>query len=224
MRREPEPEIMAGAEEAAAYAGAAAMRYLSRIDDSFVRQCLAAGIRHGHVLDVGTGPGVIPLKLLACRPALRVTAVDLSDSMLALARENAAVHPCGARVRFARGDAKELPYADGSFDAVISNSLLHHLRNPLPFLDAVARVVKPGGAIVMRDIRRPPSGLYWAWWRWFGRYYHGQMLASYQASLRAAFTARELRTLIVQSHLRACRVVHGGLTHISIVRACAAGL
>jgi ubiquinone/menaquinone biosynthesis C-methylase UbiE len=144
--------------------------------------------------------------------------------MLALARENAAVHPCGERVQFLRSDAKELPYADACFDAVISNSLLHHLEDPLPFLNAVARVIKPGGAIVFRDIRRPPGGLYWAWWRWFGRYYHGQMLASYQASLRAAFTPRELQTIVASSQLRACRVVSAPLTHISIVRMCTAGL
>jgi ubiquinone/menaquinone biosynthesis C-methylase UbiE len=218
MQRIPEPEIMAGDDEAGSYTDAAAQRYLARIDASFVTQFLRLGLTRGTVLDIGTGPALIPLKILAQCPTLRFVVTDLSDAMLALARHNVETHPHGAMVQVEKADAKHLPYADASFDAVISNSVLHHLPDPAQYLREIARVLKPNGVLLVRDIRRPPGWLYGAWWRWFGRHYQGQMLRSYKDSLRAAYTRRELAILLAQSPLRACRVFRWRLTHIGIRR------
>ncbi|MCX7848463.1 MAG: class I SAM-dependent methyltransferase [bacterium] len=143
--------------------------------------------------------------------------VDLSDAMLNLAYANAqALHLPNAR--FERADAKSLPYPDGAFATVISNSLIHHLSDPVPFFNEAARVATPNAAILFRDIRRPPPFLFPLWWRWFGRHYSGQMLRSYQNSLRAAFTPRELAAALRASNLRRCRLFRYHLTHIGIVR------
>ncbi|MCX7003557.1 MAG: class I SAM-dependent methyltransferase [bacterium] len=218
MHRVPEPEIMADETEAASYASAAALGYLGNIDASFVAQFLRLGLTRGTVLDIGTGPGLIPLKILEQCPTLRFVATDLSDAMLALAQQNADAHPHGAAVQVEKADAKQLPYANASFDAVISNSVLHHLPDPAAYLREIARVVKPDGVVLVRDIRRPAGWLLPWWWRWFGRHYRGQMLQSYQDSLRAAYTKAELARLLAQSPLRACGVFAWRLTHIGIRR------
>jgi len=217
MPRIPEPEIMASDLEAASYASAAAQAYLSRIDDSFVDHFLRLGVPAGSVLDVGCGPGDILIKLAARLPHLSFLGVDLSHAMLALARARAAAAAL-PNLRFEYADAKSLPYSHTSFAAVISNSLIHHLTDPVPFLNEVARVVSPAGAVLLRDIRRPPSFLFPLWCRWFGRHYSGQMLRSYHASLRAAFTPRELAAALHASRLHACRIFRHHLTHIGIVR------
>lgn len=72
-----------------------------------------------HILDVGTGSGVIALTLAAQFPAAEVVAVDVSDDALALARENAARLELEGRVRFAKGDL--LTGIDGPFDLVVAN-------------------------------------------------------------------------------------------------------
>jgi len=218
MKRVLEPEVMDGAEEATSYASAAARRYLSRIDDSFVDHFFRLGVRSGRVLDVGTGPGVIPIKIGRLSTAFEIVGVDLSPAMLELARENLSREQSDLAVRFEIGDAAHLDFAADSFDVVISNSLLHHLDDPGPALDEMARVAKPDGPILIRDIRRPPGVLYSVWVRFFGRHYDGSMLTSYKNSLKAAFTYRELVAVMRNSTLDRCRVFRHALTHIGIVR------
>jgi len=52
-------------------------------------------------------------------------------------------------------DAKSLPYADAAFDAVISNSIIHHIPEPRSAFREMVRVLRPGGALFIRDLLRP---------------------------------------------------------------------
>lgn len=95
------------------------------------------------VLDVGCGTGVV--SLVAARHGARVTGVDLTPALIERAQENSAI--AGLAVDWQVGDAEQLPFADSSFDAVLSQ--FGHLFAPRPAL-AVAemlRVLKPGGRI-----------------------------------------------------------------------------
>ena len=91
------------------------------------------------VLDVGAGTGALLAALAAARPGLAATAVDLAPGMCAAARAAAP----GARV--AAADAEALPFADGSFDLVVSTSTLQWLPRLGPALAEVRRVLAPGG-------------------------------------------------------------------------------
>ena len=213
-----EPEVMAGEDEASSYASAAALAYLGKIDDSFVDHFYQLGTSAGRVLDVGTGPGVIPIKIARRSSDLEVVGIDLSEAMLDLARNSLKDESSDLTVSFEIGNASHLEYDDTSFDAVISNSVLHHLEDPVPALNEMARVVKPGGAVLIRDIRRPPGTVYPLWAAFFGRYYEGTMLRSYKDSLKAAFTRTELVHLVQTSNLDQCKVFRHGLTHIGIER------
>jgi len=104
-----------------------------------------AGLHAGErVLDVGTGTGVVAIT--AARLGAHVEALDLTPELLAQARENAAIAGCG-QIVWTEGDAEQLPYADGSFDLVLSQ--FGHMFAPRPerVVAELRRVLKPGGRV-----------------------------------------------------------------------------
>ena len=218
LERIPEPEVMDDLDGVEAYSAAASQAYLERIDRTFVDHALSLGVTQGHALDIGTGPGIIPIMLASRVPRLRLTGVDLSEPMLQQSRKNAAKAGVSDRLDFRVGDAKSLPFSERSFDLVLCNSLLHHLPGPLALLDEIARVSKPGGAILLRDLRRPSRLEFPLHALWFGRHYSGVMSQLYRDSLRAAYTRAELEALLRRSKLTGVRVFRSRRTHIGIER------
>lgn len=188
-----EPEVMDSAEEARDYD---AMDH-SMVNRVFVDDLLAAGPCSGTILDVGAGTAQIPIELCRREPEARVIAIDLAEHMLALGRENVRGARLADRIALECVDAKRLPYADRSFAAVISNSIVHHIPEPLRVLAEMARVTAPRGLIFVRDLHRPASasevdrlvGLHAA-----GANAHQRQMFS--DSLRAALTLAEVREMI----------------------------
>ncbi|REF35524.1 class I SAM-dependent methyltransferase [Thermasporomyces composti] len=120
-----------------------------------IAQDLAAmAPERGAVLDVGTGPGVLLLELAQRRADLTLTGVDLSADMVALAQRNLAKVADRASARVA--DVAALPFADESFDLVVSSFSLHHWEDPEAAVAELARVLRPGGALVIYDFDRAP--------------------------------------------------------------------
>jgi len=105
------------------------------------------------VLEVGCGPGHLSTRL-ARDHGLDVTGLDLDPAMIKRAR--ASVGRLGAGVpapTFVVGDVAALPFADGSFDTVVSTLSLHHWADPAAGLAEIARVLRPGGRALVWDIR-----------------------------------------------------------------------
>jgi 2-polyprenyl-3-methyl-5-hydroxy-6-metoxy-1,4-benzoquinol methylase len=229
LKRIPEQEIMDTDEEVDAYASAAAATYLESIDRTFVEHLarliegtpLASG--ECRVLDFGCGPGQIPIMLARRWPRMRILGLDAGPNMIEQARSDAATAAVDIDFDVQRlgpqGDAR-LPYTDGEFDIVLCNSVLHHLDDPLGTLDELARVVNPGGAVLVRDLLRPPAPLYRVHVWVFGRHYSGEMRRLYQTSVHAAYTLGELRAMLAASRLNdgRTRVFQRGLTHLGIER------
>lgn len=218
LERIPEPEVMDDLDGVEAYSAAASQAYLERIDRTFVEHAPSLGVSEGHALDIGTGPGVIPIMLAARVPRLRLTGVDLSEPMLQKARTAAEEAGAADRLDFRLGDAKSLPFPERSFDLVLCNSLLHHLPDPLALFNEISRVSRPGGAILLRDLRRPSRLEFPLHAGWFGRHYSGVMRRLYRDSLHAAYTCAELEDLLHRSELAGARVYRTGRTHIGIER------
>ncbi len=153
LARVLEPEVMDTEAEALEYDG----MDFQTINRDFA--LTAADLRgaKASVLDLGTGTARIPILLAEFRPDWHITAVDLARSMLAIAAQNVVTAQKESQICLEFVDVKHLPYADGSFDGVISNSLLHHLPNPLSCLKEIKRVLKPNGFLLLRDLIRPPT-------------------------------------------------------------------
>ena len=205
-------------EEAEAYSSAAADAHLDDLDNTFVDHVVSLGVRSGLALDVGTGPGQIPIKLALKLPQLEIAGIDLSEAMLAKARNAAAAAGVEGQVRFELGDARRLPFPDHHFDLVMCNSLLHHAANPLATLNELARVTRPRGALLLRDLRRPSALAFPLHVAWFGRHYQGLMKQLFTDSVRAAYTLRELDDLLAKSKFVGGKVFRGGQSHIGIER------
>jgi ubiquinone/menaquinone biosynthesis C-methylase UbiE len=104
------------------------------------------------VLDLGCGTGHSTLALAA--RAGRVVGLDLTDAMLAEARRLARERGL-ENASFERGDAEALPYPDASFDVVTSRVSAHHYARPERAVEEAARVLRPGGRLVVSDSVAP---------------------------------------------------------------------
>jgi ubiquinone/menaquinone biosynthesis C-methylase UbiE len=150
------------------------------------------------ILDVGTGTALIPIELCRRRAGCRVMAADAAVSMLELARYNVEVAGLVSRIELAHVDAKRLPFQDGLFDVVMSNSIVHHIPQPVHVLREAVRVVRLGGLLFFRDLLRPEDGGQLAA---LVQAYAGNATASQQKmfaeSLHAALSLAEIRELVV---------------------------
>ena len=158
LPRTLEPEVMDTGEEAADYD---AMDHAG-VNRAFVDDLLGAWfagalIPAPTVLDLGTGTAQIPIELANRGLSAQITAVDLAEHMLALAEKNVAEAGFSDVISLERIDAKSLPFAEGSFDIVMSNSIVHHIPEPAGCLREMHRVLRPGGLLFVRDLMRPET-------------------------------------------------------------------
>ena len=111
-----------------------------------------------HVLDVASGPGASALEL-ARTFGCRVTGVDYSAEQVA--RANAAARAAGLaeHVRFQQGDAERLPFAAGSFDALLCECAFCTFPDKETAASEFARVLRPGGCLALSDIALDPAKL-----------------------------------------------------------------
>ena len=153
MPRKTEPELMDDPNEANAYAQAD----FSQENEAFVERLLELVCTDESiaVLDLGTGPGHIPLELLRLRPRWRITAVEMSEPMLDLAREAEKQQGLEGCIGWAEVDATETPFKPRFFHVIFSNSLLHHIHAPDALWTEVKRLAGPGGHLFFRDLARP---------------------------------------------------------------------
>ena len=193
LERVLEPEVMDTPDEARDY---------DAMDHSAVNQLFAADFLRvwggtNPILDVGTGTAQIPIELCRRSPLPVVTAIDLADHMLALARVNVGRAGLADRIRVEKADAKWFRYPDGHFGAVISNSIVHHIPDPSAVFAEMHRVCARGGALFVRDLLRPDDeatlghlvDLYAA-----GANAHQRKM--FADSLHAALTPDEVRQLV----------------------------
>ena len=190
-----EAEVMDTPEEARDYD---AMDH-SVVNAVFVDDFLRHWDGRSPVLDVGTGTAQIPIELARRCPSVRIVAVDLAEQMLVLARHNVSRVQLQECIRLERVDAKNMPYADGTFAAVMSNSIIHHLPEPERGFSEMHRVCQRGGLLFVRDLLRPSSQealqalveLYAA-----GANEHQR--AMFAASLHAALTIPEVQACVAK--------------------------
>ncbi len=145
---------MDGEAEAAAYARAD----FSDSNQTYVRDVVSSFPAHlGQVVDLGCGPGDIAIRLNRAAATTRITGVDGSPAMLALARHALHAAGLGAHIRFVAGRLPGVDLANGHFDLVLSKDMLHHLPDPQVLWSEVKRLGRPGAAVCVMDLSRPES-------------------------------------------------------------------
>lgn len=157
MERIPEPELMNDPEQVAAYAGP----YLDNGYWLFIqrfRKFFPTLAEEGAVLDLGCGPAAIPLRLARLLPQWEIHGVDGSPAMLDAGREAVRREGLEERIRLVHGVLPgDLPLSCTRYHAIISNSFVHHLTDPMVLWQAIRRYGEHRAAILVVDLLRPPD-------------------------------------------------------------------
>lgn len=200
MQRIPEPELMDDPAQALAYAEAD----FSEPHDAFVAHFRKRfpEFAAGSVVDLGCGPADVTIRFARAHPQARITGIDGARAMLELGRAAVARADLSERIRLIEAILPAPALESEGFDAVISNSLLHHLGDPMVLWDAVRRLAAPGAAVLVMDLMRPdsPGDLE----RLVCTYTANApdvLQRDFRASLRAAYRPDELRQQLERADL-----------------------
>ncbi len=149
-------------------------RSFARFTDTVTRSLAESTVRfarltpNARVLDVGTGSGIVALEAARAAAQGRVVGLDLSEGLLEVAREKANAMG-GGRISLVRADAEMVPFAEASFDRVVSLYALLHFPHPDRAMAEMVRVLKPGGWLVIGIGSKPPLSSMNGWVNRLGR-------------------------------------------------------
>jgi ubiquinone/menaquinone biosynthesis C-methylase UbiE len=120
-------------------------------DEERIKRLVSAARLTGteRVLDIATGPGYIAEAF--AKRAREVVGMDLTEAMLAIARERTTEHGVG-NISFRMGDAQNLPFEENQFDVVVCRLALHHVQQPFQVLSEMSRVCRRDGTVLVEDI------------------------------------------------------------------------
>jgi ubiquinone/menaquinone biosynthesis C-methylase UbiE len=169
----------------------------------FVWKILRKGVKIGRVLDIGTGSGRLAVELARARGTdFRITGLDISGNMLSRARENASIAHMENHIDFVLGTASKLPFADNSFDMVISYASLHHWFDPVSVLKEARRVCSRTGLILIRDNLRVYGNPFWEAFIWsISRGMNKRHRDNWPKAILASYTLPEIKAILKESGL-----------------------
>jgi 2-polyprenyl-3-methyl-5-hydroxy-6-metoxy-1,4-benzoquinol methylase len=209
MERIPEPELMTDPAQAKAYAHAD----FAEPHQRFIN-CLQETLPHlgaqGIALDLGCGPGDITLRFAWAFPGWQVDGLDGSPAMLHHGQMAVAQAGLNDRVTFAEVYLPDGEAPRSQYDLIFSNSLLHHLADPIVLWQAIQRWAKPNADIFVMDLLRPASPALAA--QLVGQYAANEpeiLRRDFYHSLCAAYQLDEVVAQLQQanlSHLR-CKII-----------------
>ena len=156
MKRRPEPELMDSEAQTRAYAEADFDESNSLFTEKF-REYFNHPLEAGTMADLGCGPGDISIRMAYQYPGWTVLGLDAGSNMLKLAQERLAAEQLHDRVSFQHSYLPDASLPAASFDALISNSLLHHLPQPRVLWQSIVHLARPGAAIQVMDLLRPDT-------------------------------------------------------------------
>ncbi len=125
--------------------------------ESYYRQVaeeVVSVFKQGTMLDLGTGPGNLPVEIIKRAPEIQIVGVDLSRPLIRMARTRAQTANLTQNIVFEVANAANLRFSNDSFDMVISTGMLHSLKRPSKVLKEIYRVLKPDGIAWIFDPAR----------------------------------------------------------------------
>ena len=122
-----------------------------------VAEEVCSKVSSGKILDIGTGPGYVPLEIARRSQNSEIKAIDISPAMVRIASKNAKDAELSGHVQFQYGSAESIPFEDGYFDLIISTLSFHHWAKPRECLNEIHRVLRNGSEAWIYDLRRDPT-------------------------------------------------------------------
>jgi ubiquinone/menaquinone biosynthesis C-methylase UbiE len=205
-------------EQIDAFIDSRSLEYPTKTEEEFVQRALGLGVQSGMILDVGTRVGLILLKMLWQNENFFGIGMDVSGSLVDRARETAQAWGLGDRAFFQVGDSRKMRLKTGYFDIVISDCTLHVFDDPLSVLCEINRVLKPKGALLIRELRRPSRIQMQQKISEYSALHGERMRPHVESAMRAAFTRSEIEALVRASRLERARVSEPDQYHLLIER------
>jgi ubiquinone/menaquinone biosynthesis C-methylase UbiE len=173
----------------------------------------------GRLADIGCGPGRL-LNLIAQNDSqLQGFGIDTADEMIRTAKANAAAMGLSERVEFRKGEVGALPFADGEIDFAVSTLSLHHWSDPAGGLAEIARVLRPGGELLLFDLRRDPRRFFY----WLLNFAQAVVVPGALrrvkeplGSLLASYTPAEMPAILAKTPFKEWKI-EGGLAWMFII-------
>lgn len=141
------------------------------------------GLSSGRILDAGCGSGGTCITLAQSLPDVEVIGIDLSKPLLEIASHYAKQEGVEGKVKFEKCDVQQISYEDDNFDVVLNINMAHLVEKPIQMLDELERVLRPKGALYIRDLRRSFLGLI-------------------ENEIKSAYSMKEVKDLFLKSRLR----------------------
>ena len=107
---------------------------------------------HGALLDIGTGPARLLLKLNQQSPGMHLVGIDSSAAMVTQAKQNVAQAGLTEFIEIKEGSANKIPFPDRSFDIIVSTISMHHWKQPEACLNEIYRVLKENSFALIYDL------------------------------------------------------------------------
>ena len=156
MERTPEPELMNEPEQARAYAEADFNEANTLFVDQF--RSRFPDFHSGRLLDLGCGPADITFRLAAALPGVVIDGVDGAGEMLRFGRDKLERDQAlASRVTLIEGFIPGVELPASQYEALVSNSLLHHLHEPDVLWQMISGLSAPGAIVMIMDLFRPPN-------------------------------------------------------------------
>ncbi len=215
MKRIPEAEeLMDEQGQALAYAEADFSASNALFIELF--EALHSGEFDGMALDLGCGPADIPIRLAHRYPHAQIDALDGAQAMLNLARAAINNSGMGQRIHL---HCQYLPATrlEQQYDALLSNSLLHHLNNPQDLWETICGCARPGASVLVMDLLRPHSPRQAD--KLVVEYASDApevLRRDFKASLHAAYTLEEVREQLAAASLPGLEVTQVSDRHLAI--------
>jgi len=171
-----------------------------------LRHIIVGEIRRYHpegiMVDVGCGPGYLVATMAKSFRRLHIIGVDIAKEMVELATRNISALGFSEWVEFRQGDVQEMPFEDNSVDFVVSTLSLHHWSQPKQALEEIHRVLKPGGQLLVFDLRRDAKRFFYWLLRFAQTFVVPAPLRSINeptGSILASYTSGEIEAILSET-------------------------
>lgn len=206
MQRIPEPELMNDVHQAQAYAYADFSEPHAHFVSLFTQKFPELAV-NGTVLDLGCGPADVSRRFARAFPDCRIHGIDGAPNMLQLGRQANQQAQLANRIELFEAylPCGSLPHP--AYDVLISNSLLHHLHEPMVLWRSLRQFARPGSAIFIMDLMRPQTlPMARAIVSQYAEQEPAVLREDFLASLCAAFTPEEIQLQLAEAQLATLHV------------------
>lgn len=156
----------------------------------------------GTLVDVGCGPGYLIALMAARMPHLHIIGVDIAEEMGKVAAQNLSPLVRSQQVELRQGDVQKLPFADNAVDFVVSTLSLHEWSEPEAALREIHRILKPGGQLLLLDLRRDARRIFYGLIRFAQTFVVASVMRQANepmGSILSSYTPAELNDLLAKA-------------------------